>query len=142
MSTAKANDIVQVHYTGKLDDGTMFDTSHGRDPLQFQVGVGQVIPGFDNAITGMSIGETKSVRIEPEQAYGPRNQEAILQIPRNQFPDDFNPEVGNVVGLKNNQGQELKAIIVEVADEHMVLDANHPLAGFALNFELELVAIQ
>ncbi len=90
----------------------------------------------------MSIGETKSIRIEPEQAYGPRHQEAILQIPRNQFPDDFDAEVGNVVGLKNNQGQELRAIIVEVDDEQMVLDANHPLAGFALNFELELVAIQ
>lgn len=142
MTTAKNNNTVQVHYTGKLDDGTVFDTSRGREPLQFTVGVGQVIAGFDDAVMGMRVGETKTVRIPPDEAYGPRKKEAVLQIERSQFPDDFMPNVGDVVVLKNNLGEETKAMIIEVSDEYIVIDANHPLAGFALNFDLELVAIQ
>jgi peptidylprolyl isomerase len=142
MTTVQNNNTVQVHYTGKLDDGTVFDSSQGRAPLEFTVGTGQVIAGFDNAVRGMSVGQTKTVRIPADEAYGPRHQEAVIKVDRNQFPADFAPEVGQVVGLKNDQGQELRAIIVQVTDSFFVMDANHPLAGFALNFELELVSIR
>jgi FKBP-type peptidyl-prolyl cis-trans isomerase 2 len=141
MTQAQENTTVKVHYTGKLDDGTVFDSSRGRQPFEFELGAGQVISGFEDAVRGMNVGDTKSVRIPPEQAYGPRRPEAVINVARNQFPPDFNPEVGQQLGLRTQSGQEIKAIIVDVQDAHVTVDANHPLAGRTLHFDLELVAV-
>ena len=141
MTEAKNNDTVQVHYTGKLDDGTVFDSSQGRDPLQFTLGTGQVIPGFEDAVVGMGVGDTKTVRIPPDQAYGERRDDLVLDVALEQFPPDATPEIGQQYQLRTQSGQPVPATVAEVNDTHAKLDANHPLAGQALNFDLELVAI-
>jgi len=141
MAQAKQGDSVKVHYTGKLDDGTVFDSSAGREPLEFTVGGGQVIPGFDQAVDGMAIGDKKTVRIEAEQAYGPHNPQMTLQVPRGDLPDDLVPEPGMQLQATQEGGHSLVVTITEVTDEQVTLDANHPLAGKALTFDLELVAV-
>lgn len=141
MSNAKTGDTVKIHYTGKLDDGTQFDSSAGRDPLEFELGGGQVIPGFDSAVEGMAVGESKSVRIEPEQAYGPRHDQLMQQVPRDQLPDDLTPEVGMALQSQSPDGQVMVLMIAAVDEETITVDANHPLAGQALNFDIELVEI-
>lgn len=132
---AQLGDTVSVHYRGTLDDGSEFDSSAGRDPLQFTVGAGQVIPGFDNAVVGMQVGEKKEVRLEPDDAYGERTDERVIAVPKEQAPEGL--EVGQQVML----GQA-PATVVEVTDEAVTVDANHPLAGQALTFEIELVGVQ
>lgn len=132
---AQLGDTVSVHYRGTLDDGSEFDSSAGRDPLQFTVGAGQVIPGFDNAVLGMAVGDKKEVRLEPEDAYGEHTEDRVISVPKEQAPDGL--EVGQQVML----GQA-PATVVEVTDEAVTVDANHPLAGQALTFEIELVGIQ
>jgi peptidylprolyl isomerase len=140
MAQAKAGDTVKVHYTGRLDDGSVFDSSQGRAPLEFTVGGGQVIPGFDEAISGMSPGEEKTVTIPAGQAYGPRRDELMLVVPRDQFPDDIEPQVGQQ--LQMTQGNQVAVVtITGMAEENVTLDANHPLAGQDLTFDLELVGI-
>ena len=141
MSQAKSGDTVKIHYTGTLDDGTQFDTSSGRDPLEFQLGGGQVIPGFDTAVTGMSVGENKSVRIEPDEAYGPRHEQLVQQVPRSALPDDLEPQVGMGLQSQSPDGQVMMLTVTAVEDEDITVDANHPLAGQALNFDIELVSI-
>jgi peptidylprolyl isomerase len=141
MSQAKTGDTVKIHYTGKLDDGTQFDSSAGRDPLEFELGGGQVIPGFDTAVEGMAVGESKSVRIEPEQAYGPRHDQLLQQVPRGQLPDDLTPEVGMALQSQSPDGQVMMLMVAAVDEENITVDANHPLAGQALNFDIELVSI-
>jgi len=141
MAQAKQGDSVKVHYTGKLDDGTVFDSSADREPLEFTVGGGQVIPGFDQAVDGMAVGDKKTVRIEAEQAYGPHNPEMTLQVPRSDLPADLVPTPGMQLQASQEGGHSLIVTITEVADEQVTLDANHPLAGKALTFELELVAV-
>lgn len=141
MTQAQDNTTVKVHYTGKLDDGTVFDSSRGRQPFEFTLGEGQVISGFEDAVRGMNIGDTKSVRIPPEQAYGPRRPEAVIELSRSQLPPNFSPEAGQQLNLRTQSGQEIKAIIVDVQDAHVTVDANHPLAGRTLHFDLELVAV-
>lgn len=139
--TAKSGDTVRVHYTGKLEDGSVFDTSDGRDPLEFTVGSGQVIPGFDQAVAGMSPGEEREVRIPAEQAYGDRKDDLVIVVERAQLPPDIDPEVGQQLQLS----QEGRAFVVQVADVtpgNITLDANHPLAGQDLTFELQLVGIE
>ena len=132
---AQVGDTVSVHYRGTLDDGSEFDSSAGRDPLEFTVGAGQVIPGFDNAVVGMAVGDKKEVRLEPEDAYGERTDDRVISVPKEQAPEGL--EVGQQVML----GQA-PATVVEVTDEAVTVDANHPLAGQALTFEIELVGIQ
>jgi peptidylprolyl isomerase len=132
---AQNGDTVSVHYRGTLDDGTEFDSSAGRDPLTFTVGGGQVIAGFDTAVLGMTVGEKKEVRLAPDEAYGERTDERVIQVPRDQAPEGL--EAGQQVLL----GQA-PATVLEVTDESVTVDANHPLAGQALTFEIELVAIQ
>jgi peptidylprolyl isomerase len=140
MAQAKHGDTVSVHYTGTLKDGSEFDSSRGRDPIQFTVGSGQVIPGFDDAITGMEIGDTKTVTIPATEAYGPRRDEMVLHVPRAQFPPHIAPEVGQQ--LQVGQGDEAFTVTVrDVGDDDVVLDGNHPLAGEDLTFALELVGI-
>jgi len=141
MSNAKAGDTVKIHYTGTLDDGTQFDSSAGREPLQFQLGSGQVIPGFDSAVDGMAVGESKSVRIEPDQAYGERHEQLVQQVPRSALPEDLEPQVGMGLQSQSPDGQVMMLMVTEVADDSITVDANHPLAGQALNFDIELVEI-
>lgn len=141
MTAAKAGDSVKIHYTGKLADGTVFDSSSGREPLGFTIGSGEVIPGFDAAVTGMKVGEAKSVTIPMDQAYGPRNDQLIIEVPRDQVPPDINPEVGQQLQMGGPNGELVVVRVVGVDERMVVLDANPPLAGEELNFELELVAI-
>ena len=141
MGQAKAGDTVRIHYTGTLDDGTQFDSSSGRDPLEFSLGGGQVIPGFDTAVSGMSVGESKSVTIAPEDAYGERHEKLLQQVPRATLPDDMEPAVGMQLQTQSPDGQVMNLVIAEIADDTITVDANHPLAGFALTFAIELVEI-
>ena len=136
---AKPGDTVRVHYRGTLDDGTEFDSSTGRDPLEFTIGSGQVIPGFDAAVDGMSVGESVTVTIPAEEAYGPRQNEAVQQVPRDMFDDE--PQAGWMVELTAPEGQRLAALIAEVGTDTVTLDFNHPMAGKDLTFEIELVEV-
>ena len=138
---AKPGDTVRVHYTGTLDDGTEFDSSAGRDPLEFTLGAGQVVPGFDAAVTGMRLGEKKTITIPAADAYGEPRQDLLLTVPRAQVPPNMNPRVGQ--RLQVGRGENAFPVVVhEVTDDHVILDGNHPLAGQDLTFALELVAIE
>ncbi|MDY0275562.1 MAG: peptidylprolyl isomerase [Desulfomicrobium sp.] len=130
-----------VHYTGTLDDGTQFDSSRDSEPFEVIIGQGMVIPGFEQAIMNMEVGQILQVIIPEEEAYGPHNDEMVLQIPRASFPLDLPAKVGEQLILQAPDGQETSAFIVDVTDEEVVLDANHPLAGFALTFEIELLSV-
>ena len=141
MSTAKQGDTVHVHYKGSLEDGQVFDTSEGRDPLSFTIGSGQVIPGFEDAVVGMSLNEKKNVTIPVDQAYGPRNEELVLTVPKDQVPPDINPEVGQKLQMQGPNDQPVIVEVTEVVEEHIKLDANPPLAGKDLVFDIELVQI-
>ncbi|MBR9988987.1 MAG: peptidylprolyl isomerase [Gemmatimonadetes bacterium] len=138
--TAKSGDTVRVHYTGKLEDGSVFDSSHGRDPLEFTVGSGQVIAGFDQAVAGMKPGDEREVTIPAENAYGDRKDELVIVVERSQLPPDIDPDVGQQLHLKQD-GQAFVVMVAAVQPESITLDANHPLAGEALTFELKLVEI-
>lgn len=141
MTQAKQGDCVKIHYTGKLTDGTMFDSSAGRDPLQFTIGSGQVIPGFDEAVDGMKVGESKNITIPADKAYGPRNEQMVMEIPKSQVPPDIDPQVNQQLQMGGPNGEVVVVKVVEVTDEFITLDANPPLAGEDLNFDIELVAI-
>ncbi|CAN5663854.1 peptidylprolyl isomerase [soil metagenome] len=141
MATATQGDTVQVHYTGRLEDGTVFDTSEGRDPLSFTVGAGQVIPGFDEAVSGMGPGDSKTVRIGPGDGYGDRRDDLVLQVPKEQLPDGLEPEIGMELSLRGEDGRQLPVRVADVGDEAITLDANHPLAGQPLTFDLTLVEV-
>ena len=141
MQQAKSGDTVKVHYHGRLTDGTTFDTSSGRDPLEFKVGSGQVIKGFDDGVTGMAVGDKKTVTIPVVDAYGPKDDNMVIEFPRQNFPPDMEPQVGMQLNMTNGSGQVIPVVIVEVGEETVTLDANHPLAGQDLIFDLELVDI-
>lgn len=141
MSQAKSGDTVKIHYTGTLDDGTQFDSSADRDPLEFELGSGQVIPGFDSAVEGMAVGESKSVRLEAEEAYGPRHDQLVQEVERNVLPDDLTPEEGMALQSQSPEGQVTQLMVTAVTETTITLDANHPLAGQALSFDIELVDI-
>ncbi|HII05826.1 MAG TPA: peptidylprolyl isomerase [Methanotrichaceae archaeon] len=141
MEKAKVDDTVKVHYTGKFEDGTVFDSSMGRDPLEFTLGKKMVITGFEAAAMGMGPGEKKTVKIPAEEAYGPRHEEMVMEVPRAGMPPEIKPEVGQILQIGQSQDQMLQAVVAEVTEESVVLDANHPLAGRDLVFEIELVEI-
>lgn len=141
MAQAKSGDTVRVHYTGTFDDGTVFDTSIEREPLQFTVGAGMVIAGFDNAVTGMEPGQKKTVNIPAEQAYGPRSEELVAEIGRDRLPADLEIEIGQQLQVGLADGDQAVVMIVDVSETTVTLDANHPMAGMDLNFELELIEI-
>ncbi len=141
MAAAKHGDSVQVHYTGKLLDGTVFDSSRSRQPLRFKLGSGQVIAGFEKAVTGMLVGESKTVSIPPEEAYGQRRDDRIVTLRRNQLPANLNVTVGQRLELTQEDDQAFLATVSGVTPDLITLDANHPLAGKTLTFELELVGI-
>ena len=141
MTQAKEGDTVKIHYIGKLNDGTVFDTSEGRDPLSFTIGSGQVIPGFEEAVIGMAENEKKNVTIPPEKAYGDRNEEMVINVPRSQVAPDINPETGQRLQMQGPNEQQIIVEVTEVSDESITLDANPPLAGKDLIFDIELVEI-
>lgn len=141
MAQVKEGDTVHIHYTGTLTDGETFDTSEGRDPLEFTVGSGQIIPGLEAAIPGMTEGDTKTVQIPADQAYGAHNPEAQQSVPRGDIPDDIPLDLGTRLQVQTPQGQVMPVTVVGVTEEEVTLDANHPLAGKDLTFEIELVKI-
>lgn len=141
MTQVKPGDKVRIHYTGTLEDGAVFDSSEGRDPLEFEVGSGQIIPGLDAALPGMAVGEEKTVTIAPEQAYGEVNPQARHAVPRSQVPDNIPLEIGTMLELRTPEGQAMPVQVVEVTDDAVTLDANHPLAGKELTFAFSIVEI-
>jgi FKBP-type peptidyl-prolyl cis-trans isomerase 2 len=141
MTQAKQGDTVNVHYTGKLEDGTVFDTSRSRHPLQFTIGKGQVIAGFEQTIIGMNLGESKTMTIPVEQAYGQRRQDMIVTVQRDQLPPDLNPAVGQRLELTQTDDQNVLVTVTAMTDTTLTLDANHPLAGKDLIFDIELLKI-
>ncbi|OIQ35414.1 MAG: peptidylprolyl isomerase [Roseobacter sp. MedPE-SWchi] len=141
MTEVKNGDTVRIHYTGTLTDGSVFDSSEGRDPLEFTVGSGQVIAGMDAGLPGMVVGDKKRLEIPSVDAYGPLNPEARQAIPREGIPDDIPLELGTQLQMQSPEGHVLPVTVVEVTDATVTLDANHPLAGKDLNFDIELVSI-
>ncbi|AAM73115.1 MAG TPA: peptidylprolyl isomerase [Chlorobaculum sp.] len=141
MAQAKKGDKVLVHYTGTYDDGTVFDSSVERGPLEVTIGTGMVIPGFDRALLDMEPGQKKTVNIPVDDAYGPRAEELIAEVPRERIPAEIPLEIGQQLQLSLADGGEVIVMIVDLTDTTVTLDANHPMAGLDLNFELELVEI-
>ncbi len=141
MAQAKSGDSVLVHYTGKLEDGTVFDTSRSRHPLRFKLGQGQVIAGFENAVVGMNVGESKTVVIPVDQAYGQRRDDLIVTMGRDKLPPDLDARIGQRLELTQENDQTMLVTVTNVTNTTITLDANHPLAGKALTFELELMGI-
>jgi peptidylprolyl isomerase len=141
MQQVKKGDKVKVHYHGRLNNGETFDKSEGREPLEFEVGSGMVIKGFDDGVTGMAIGEKKTVNIPFDQAYGPTNPDMVIEMPKDRFPKDMVIEVGMPLLMSDGQGQQFQVTVTEIKEDAVILDANHPLAGKDLIFDLELVEI-
>ncbi len=141
MQTAKQGDTVHVHYKGTLDDGSVFDSSEGKDPISFTLGNGEVIDGFDHAITGMSLGDKKTERFEPAAAYGDRREELVFSVPKDQMPEGAEVEIGDMLQVGFPDGSASAVSVTAIEADSVTLDANHPLAGQALTFELELVGI-
>lgn len=141
MSQVKDGDTVKVHYTGTLEDGTVFDTSREREPLEFTLGNGQLIPGFEKAVLGMAEGDTTEVSIESDNAYGERRDDLELEVSKTDLPEEIDPEVGMQLQMQQEEGRAIPVQITNVEEEIVTLDANHPLAGKDLNFEIELVEI-
>ena len=141
MSKAKNGDVVKVHYTGKLEDGTVFDSSSGRDPLEFTLGQGEVLTGFEEAVVGMAPGEKRTTRVVAEKGYGPRRQEMVVEIDRKQFPGNVDPKIGQHLEIRQPAGSPIMVTVVDVSEGKVILDANHPLAGKTLEFEIQLMDI-
>jgi peptidylprolyl isomerase len=141
MQQVKKGDKVKVHYHGRLTSGETFDKSEGREPLEFEVGGGNVIKGFDDGVTGMTVGDKKTITIPFNEAYGPRNPDMLIEMPKERFPQDMEIEVGMPLGMSDGQGQQFQVVITEIKENIVMLDANHPLAGHDLVFDLELVEI-
>jgi len=139
---AQDGNTVKIHYTGTLNDGTVFDTSTGREPLEFTLGEGKVIPGFENAVKGMRLGESKSVTIPADEAYGEHRADLVLEFGRESLPEGLNPQVGEQLQMKDPGGRTIVVPVTAVSDNTITVDANHPLAGKDLTFQLELVSIE
>jgi peptidylprolyl isomerase len=141
MQEAKKGDVVKVNYTGKLTNGEVFDSSEGREPLEFTVGAGQMIVGFDVAIPGMKVGDKKTINISAEEGYGAKNEEMVFDFPKERIPADMKLELGMQLSMNNGEGQMMPVTVVDVSEESIKLDANHFLAGKELVFDVELVSI-
>ena len=137
----QSGDTIKIHYHGRLSDGTTFDSSAGRSPLEFTVGSGSVIKGFDDGVQGMTVGEKKTIEIPFLQAYGPEDPSMIIEFPVDRLPEDLKPEIGMQLNMNNAEGQQFAVTITDITDENIILNANHPLAGKDLIFDLELVEI-
>ncbi|MFH1647655.1 MAG: peptidylprolyl isomerase [Chloroflexota bacterium] len=138
MAQAKTGDTVKVHYTGKLDDETVFDTSADRDPLEFKIGEGQLIAGFEQSVVGMEPGESKTVRIPSDNAYGPHQKEMVMVVDRKDVPQDLDPEVNQRLQVRQQDGRTFLVTVTDVSETSLTLDGNHPLAGQDLNFDIQL----
>jgi len=141
MQTVKSGDKVKVHYHGRFTTGETFDKSEGREPLEFEVGSGMVIKGFDDGVTGMEVGDKKTINIPYDEAYGPKNPDMIIDMPKDRFPEDMELEVGMPLAMSDGHGQQFQVVVTQLKNDSVVLDANHPLAGQDLVFDLELVEI-
>ena len=141
MQQVKSGDKIKVHYHGRVTNGETFDKSEGREPLEFEVGSGMVIKGFDDGVTGMAVGDKKTINIPADEAYGPKNPDMVIDMPKDRFPQDMEIEVGMPLSMSDGQGQQFQVVVAEVQEEVVILDANHPLAGEDLIFDLELVEI-
>lgn len=141
MAQAKRGDAVRIHYTGKLDDGTVFDSSREREPLEFTLGEGRIIPGLEAAVEGMAEGESTEAEIPAERAYGPRRDDLLVQVDRDRLPSEIEPQPGLQLQMRTPEGQLMPVTVARVEEDVVVMDANHPLAGQDLTFELELVEI-
>ena len=141
MAQAKTGDTVKVHYTGKLDDGTIFDTSADREPLEFTIGKGQLIPDFEQAVIGMNPEESKTIQIPADNAYGPYREDMVVKIGRNQLPAEIEPKVDQKLQMRHSNGQSTVVTVIEVSESQVTLDGNHPLAGKDLTFDIRLTEI-
>jgi len=141
MQQAKNGDTVKVHYTGKLEDGTVFDTSAAREPFQFVIGDGQIIPGFDQAVNGMNVGESKTINVPSDEAYGPHLEDRVVVVNQDQIPKHLELEIGQHVQIPQTDGIKILFIVTNISETHVTLDANHPLAGKDLIFEIQLIEI-
>lgn len=142
MSKVKANDTVRVHYTGKLENGEVFDDSRGREPFEFTIGQGMVIPGFENALMDMEVNQTKTVNIPAAEAYGEHSPELVQDVPKSQIPAEIKPEVGMQLVSQTPDGQQIPIMVTDIKEDSITVDANPPLAGKDLTFELELMEIK
>ena len=141
MAQIKQGDTVRVHYTGKLDDGTVFDSSVGGEPLEFTVGSGQLIPGFEKAVTGLAAGEKTTAQIPSDEAYGPHSAEGVIEVPRGNIPAEIELSIGQQLQMQTQDGRPVPVVVVGIEEETIKVDANHPLAGKDLSFEIEIVSI-
>ena len=141
MSQIKTGDTVKVHYTGKLADGSEFDSSINKEPMQFKIGEGKLIPGFEQAVVGMSVGEKNTFTIPSTEAYGERRDDMNVNVEKEKLPDDLEPELGQQLQIQQQDGNAIPVVIADVTDTHVTLDANHPLAGEDLTFEIEVVEV-
>lgn len=141
MSKAKDGDTVKVHYTGKLNNGEVFDTSKEREPFEFKIGGQAVIPGFEKGVVGMGVGDTKTIEISPEDAYGEKKEELVVEVQKSELPEDITPSVGQRLQIKQQDGNPIVVTITDMNEDNITLDANHPLAGYTLFFDVELVEI-
>ncbi|TDE05629.1 FKBP-type peptidyl-prolyl cis-trans isomerase [Flavobacterium hiemivividum] len=141
MTQVKENNTVKVHYTGKLADGQVFDSSEGKEPLAFTLGQGSLIPGFEKGLIDMKLNEKKTITIPAEEAYGDPREDLLIEVPKSELPQEMDPEVGMGLVSRTPEGQEMNLLVVEVKEESVILDGNHPLAGKELIFDLEVVEI-
>jgi peptidylprolyl isomerase len=141
MKETKRGDTVKVHYNGTLEDGTVFDSTSGKEPIEFTLGEGEVIPGFEQAVEGMSEGGKRSIALSPEEAFGPYNDELVMEVPRSQLPDHIEPQVGMALQARAQDGSVTRVEVTNVGEDTVTLDGNHPLAGKPVSFDIELVAI-
>ncbi|MCE5250280.1 peptidylprolyl isomerase [bacterium] len=141
MAKAKTGDTVKIHYTGTLDDGTEFDSSIEQEPLEFTIGLSQVITGFEDAVVGMNPGESKTFTVPMEDAYGPRREEMVAIVGMDQFPENIQPEIGQQFQLSQEDGTAIVVVVTDITDTDVTLDANHPLAGENLTFDIQLIEI-
>jgi peptidylprolyl isomerase len=141
MSQAKNGDTVKMHFTGRLANGEVFTRSEDESPLELTLGTGELIPGVERGILGMEVGEKKTITVPPEQAYGPRQEELVVQVKRSDLPEHITPTIGKPLRIRQSDGNDIQVFIADISEHTVTLDANHPLAGLTLFFDLELVEI-
>ena len=142
MAEAKVGDTVKIHFTGKLQDETVVETSKDRDPLEFTIGDGNVIPGLEQGVIGMAAGDKKTIAISPEDAFGQPQEDLVVDIKKSELPKDVELAAGAYLNIESSNGKEFKAKVVEIKEDTVTLDANHPLAGVTINYDVELIEIR